>query len=330
MKAIVHEHVAGIEGLTYKSVTPPSPGDEDVLLKVKVGGLNRRDVSVIENKHDPDSGPFIPGSDASGIIEETGEQVTNVTKGEEVVVYPGTGWDENSDAPPEGYQIVGFPEDGTFAEYIVVPAKNVMKKPSHLTLEESGVLSLAAITAFRVLFTRAQIKESDTILLPGIGSGVLTFALKFAKAAGARVIVTSRSEDKKKEALALGADRAVNTYDDWNEVLSDEKIDVVVESIGRQTFQKSIDAVRRGGTIVAFGATTEDTFEMDIRSFFYGQYNLLGSTMGSAEEWKEMLHFIEKYDIHPVVDKIFAAADCQSAFSYIKESKNLGKVGIEF
>ncbi|SIS65928.1 zinc-binding dehydrogenase [Salimicrobium salexigens] len=330
MKAIVHEHKQGISGLTYREMDVRTPGAEEVLLKVNVGGLNRRDVAVVENKHDPESGPFIPGSDASATIEETGADVKDFQNGEEVIIYPGLGWKEKSDAPPEGYEIVGFPKDGTFAEYIVMPAENVRKKPDHLTLDESGVLSLAALTAYRVMFTRGNISEEDTILLPGIGSGVLTYALKFAKAVGARVIVTSRSEDKMKEALDIGADRAVFTYDDWNEVLHDETIDVVVESIGGETFQKSIDAVRRGGTIVTFGATTKDTFELDIRSFFYGQYNLLGSTMGSMEEWVDMLQFIEKHDIHPVVDKMFSAENCQEAFTYIKESKNLGKIGIKF
>ncbi|WP_347860528.1 zinc-binding dehydrogenase [Salimicrobium sp. PL1-032A] len=330
MKAIVHEHQQGIAGLSYKEMDQPEIGADECLVQVGVGGLNRRDVAVIENKHDPKSGPFIPGSDAAGTIAKAGKHVTKVQEGEEVIIYPGLGWDENSDAPPLGYEIVGFPENGTFAEYIRIPAKNLVKKPAHLTSEEAGVLSFAALTAYRVLFTRAKIRKEDTILLPGIGSGVLTFALKFSKAIGARVIVTSRSEDKQKQALELGADKAINTYDDWSQELKDEQIDVVVESIGKQTFQKSIDAVRRGGTIVTFGATTEDTVELDIRSFFYGQYNLLGSTMGSMEEWKEMLAFIEKHDIHPVIDKVFNAEECEEAFSYLKSSRNLGKLGIRF
>ncbi|SDI99499.1 zinc-binding dehydrogenase [Salimicrobium halophilum] len=330
MKAIVHENKSGIPGLSYREMEKPEISSEECLLKVNVGGLNRRDVAVIENKHDPDSGPFIPGSDAFGVVAEAGEGVTSVSEGDEVVVYPGLGWDEKSDAPPKGYEIVGFPDDGTFAEHIKIPAKNLAKKPGHLTSEEAGVLSLAALTAYRVLFTRANIQKGDTILLPGIGSGVLTFALKFAKAIGARVIVTSRSEDKQKQALELGADKAIDTYEDWNAALAEETVDVVVESIGKQTFQKSIDIVRRGGTIVTFGATTEDIIELDIRSFFYGQYNLLGSTMGSMEEWKEMLQFVEEKDIRPVMDKIFDATDCQEAFAYIKESKNLGKLGLKF
>ncbi|MCP3030970.1 zinc-binding dehydrogenase [Halobacillus sp. A1] len=326
MKAVVHEEVEGLEGLTYREMDLPEVEPTTVRVKLKTAGLNRRDVAVT-SRHKPEQPPLILGSDGAGIVDEVGEHVQHVSKGDEVILNPGIGWKNNSDAPPSGFEIVGLPEHGTFAEYITLPAANIERKPAHLNWEEAGVLSLAALTAYRVLFTRAKIKSGDTVMLPGIGSGVLTFALKFAKAAGARVIVTSRSEDKLAKAKELGADVGVLTESDWNEELKEEQVDVLVESIGAATFDKSLAIIRKGGTIVTFGATTDDEVTIDIRKFFYGQFNLLGSTMGSAEEFKELLDFLEKHKIKPEVDRMFPLSDYKEAFEYLRDSKNFGKIG---
>ncbi|MCD5325089.1 MULTISPECIES: zinc-binding dehydrogenase [Pontibacillus] len=326
MRAIIHKEIEGLDGLHHEECDAPGVEKGKVKVQLKTAGLNRRDLAVT-NRHKVEQPPLILGSDGAGIIAEVGEGVTGWNVGDEVVINPGLGWKHNSDAPPQGFEILGLPDDGTFAEYIVLQEENIEKKPSHLTWEQAGVLPLAALTAYRVLFTRAKIKEGDTILLPGIGSGVLTFALKFAKAAGAKVIVTSRSEEKLETAKELGADLAIPTLSDWEEELAEEQVDVVVESIGQATFEKSLGVVRRGGTVVTFGATTEDKVEIDIRKFFYGQYNLLGSTMGSREEFQDMLSFITDHSITPEVDKMFALSDYQDAFAYIRDSKNFGKIG---
>jgi zinc-binding alcohol dehydrogenase/oxidoreductase len=325
MKAIVHEGKQGVQGLSLRDFQEPDVSRGMVKVKLKTAGLNRRDIMVL-TRHKEDQPPLIVGSDGAGTIVEVGEGVTNVAAGDEVIINPGLGWAQNSDAPPAGFEIVGLPDHGTFAEYISLPAENVEKKPAHLNWEEAGVLSLAALTAYRVLFTRAKVKEGDTVLIPGIGSGVGTFLLKFAKAAGARVIVTSRSEEKQKKARELGADFSISTNSDWNEELKDETVDVVIESIGRATFNKSLKVVRKGGTVATFGATTEDEIEIDIRHFFYGQLNLLGSTMGSTEEFREMLEFIQKHEITPVVDSVYKLDEYEEAFDRLKNSENLGKM----
>ncbi|WP_028782940.1 zinc-binding dehydrogenase [Thalassobacillus devorans] len=326
MKAIVHEGKEGLNGLSYRDIYELETTPGNVKVKLKAAGMNRRDIAVT-SRHKPDQPALVLGSDGAGVITEVGAGVTNVKTGDEVVINPGLGWKENSDAPPQGFEIMGFPDHGTFGEYVVVPGDHVEAKPAHLSWEEAGVLPLAALTAYRVIFTRGKVKKGDTVLLPGIGSGVLTFALKFAKALGARVIVTSRSEEKLEAAKKLGADRAINTQSDWNNELQDEQIDLVVESIGRATFNKSLGVVRKGGTIVTFGATTEDEVEIDIRKFFYGQYNLLGSTMGSAEEFKEMLEFITANDIKPELDRVFKLSQYKEAFEYLRDTKNFGKIG---
>ncbi|MCA0968985.1 zinc-binding dehydrogenase [Halobacillus litoralis] len=329
MKAIVHEGKDGFEGLSVQNVEEPSVSENEVKIKVKAAGMNRRDVAVVTKRHKGASEPLIPGSDASGIVVKTGEHVTRFAVGDEVIVNPGLGWKHNSDAPPEGFEIVGLPDHGTFAEYYTCTDEHVEKKPGHLSFEEAAVLPLAALTAYRALFTKGKLKEGQTVMLPGIGSGVLTCALLFAKAVGARVIVTSRSEEKLSKAKELGADVAVLTEHDWAEELKGETVDLLLESIGKATFEKSLGIIRKGGTIVTFGATTEDEVTFNIRQFFYGQYQLLGSTMGSAEELKEMLTFVEEHQIKPQLDRTFNLDDYQHAFQYIQQSENFGKIGFK-
>ncbi|GEL77117.1 zinc-binding dehydrogenase [Tenuibacillus multivorans] len=328
MKAIVHKEAEGFEGLTVENVAEPDVKPNTVKVKLKTAGMNRRDV-MITKRHQPDQGPLIPGSDGSGVIAEVGEGVTNCQVGDEVVINPALGWIENSDAPPEGFEILGLPDDGTFGEYIVVNQEQVEKKPKHLSWVEAGVLPLAALTAFRVIFTRGNIQKGDTVMLPGIGSGVLTFVLKYAKAVGARVIVTSRSQEKLEKAKLLGADVAIQTNSNWNEELKGETVDLLIESVGKATFNRSLNIIRKGGTIVTFGATTDDHVDIDMRHFFYGQFNLLGSTMGSAEEFRDMLDFIDKHDIKPEVDRTFKLDEYEEAFTYLRDTKNFGKIGFE-
>ncbi|WP_280769193.1 zinc-binding dehydrogenase [Salipaludibacillus daqingensis] len=327
MKAFVHKGTKGMVGTFYQDMDEQKPNKGEVSVKMKVAGLNHRDLFVLQ-KHDETDSALIIGSDGAGIVESIGKGVTRVAVGDEVVINPSLGWINQSDAPPENFQIVGLPGHGTFAEKVIISEKNLEKKPTHLTWEESGVFSLAALTAYRALFTRAKISSEDTVLLPGVGSGAVTFLLLFAKAAGARVIVTSRSEKKRQKALELGADIAIDSESDWNEALDGEKVDVVVETVGAATFQKSLDQLRKGGTMVTFGASAGDTVSLDLRSFFYGQYNLLGTTMGSQEEYQKMLSFISKHEIKPVIDTTFPLKDTKQALERLADAKQLGKIAL--
>lgn len=326
MKALVHEGKTGISGLSYRDFKEIVPKRGEVRVKLKVAGLNHRDLFTLV-RHQPDEPPLIIGSDGAGIVESVGEGVSNVKVGDEVVLNPGLGWEKNSDAAPPGFEIIGHPDHGTFAEYIVVPAENAIPKPKNLTWEEAGVFSLAALTGYRALFTKGKVQPGMTVLIPGIGSGVATFLLQFAKAAGATVYVTSRSKEKCEKALELGADKAFDSNDDWNNALGGEKVDLVIECVGAATFNKSLDQLRPGGTIVTFGASAGDVVEFNLRKFFYGQYTLCGSTMGSREEYMEMLTFIEKHNIHPVIDTIFELKDYEKAFARLEKGEQLGKIG---
>lgn len=327
MKALVHADKAGLEGLSFRDFNDLEPKAGEVRVKLKAMGLNHRDLFTL-NRHKPTDPPLIIGSDGAGVIDSVGEGVTNVKIGEEVIINPSLGWKENSDAPPKGFEIIGLPYHGTFAEYIIIPAENAVSKPAFLSWEEAGVLSLAALTAYRALFTRGKVQSGMKVLIPGIGSGVATFLLQFAKAAGAKVYVTSRSEEKREKALQLGADKAIDSnQDDWQSLLDGVKVDLAIESVGAATFNKTLDQLRLGGTMVTFGASAGDVVDFDLRKFFYGQYNLLGTTMGSSEEYMEMLQFIEKHQIKPVVDQMFSLSQFQQAFNIMEKAEQLGKIG---
>src|SRR5699024_2002775 len=146
------------------------------------------------------SPPIVLGSDGAGVVDQIGANVKNVEIGDEVIINPSLGWEKNSAVPPEGFEITGFPFNGTFAEYITIPQENAVAKPEHLNWEEAGVLALSAMTAYRAMFTRGQLKAGQIVLIPGAAGGAGTYLLQFAKAAGATVYVTSRSEEKRQEA----------------------------------------------------------------------------------------------------------------------------------
>ena len=323
MKAFIHE--AG--KLKIGEMKEPVAGRGEVVVAIKAAGLNRRDLYIPARRGDAQEAMTL-GSDGAGVVESVGQGVEDFKVGDEVIINPALRWFENSDAPPKGFDILGMPDNGTFAEKIVISAEQVEKKPGHLTWEEAAVLSLAALTGYRALFTKGGLKAGDTVFIPGAGSGVATYLISFAKNSGARVIVTSRSEEKRKQALALGADRALDTNGNWGEELKGETIDLVIDSVGRATFNRSLDILKKGGRIVVFGATTEDTIDLDLRAFFYGQYQLFGSTMGSREELRDMLKHIEEFGTKPVVDRVFDLDEAQQAFDYIEESNQFGKVAL--
>ncbi|SDQ65907.1 zinc-binding alcohol dehydrogenase/oxidoreductase [Virgibacillus subterraneus] len=323
MKAFVHEF-----GETkIKDMADPFADHGQVTVSIRTAGLNRRDISIPKRRGD-EAAALILGSDGAGIIESVGEGVTDFSIGDEVIINPSLQWYENSDAPPKGFDILGMPDNGTFTEKIVLPAEQVEAKPEHLTWEEAGVLALPALTGYRALFTKGGLKEGDTLFIPGAGSGVATYLIQFAKNVGAKVIVTSRSADKRQRAKELGADIVLDTNSDWTAELENETIDLVIESVGRATFNRSLEVLKKGGRIVAFGATTEDTIDLNLRKFFYGQYQLFGSTMGSRQELRAMLKHIERFKTHPVVDSTFSLDKANEAMNYLEQGKQFGNVAL--
>lgn len=326
MKALMHGDSVGIDGLRWGERTPQRVGIQDIKVKVKVAGLNHRDLFALAQAHEEQ--PIVIGSDAAGVVAETGAGVTKFKVGDEVMLYPGSGWRKNADAAPETFVILGSSERGAMAEEIVVSEEDAVLKPAHLSWEEAGVLSLAALTAYRALFTKGEVSQGKKVLIPGIGGGVANYLLQFAKAAGATVFVTSRSEEKLQSAIERGADKGILSDENWETALAGEKMDVVIESVGAATFDKSLHSLRKGGTIVIFGSSTGDTVIFNLRQFFYGQYTLKGSTMGSFEEYEAMLHFVAEHGLHPVVDDVYPIEDFKKAFQRLEYAEQTGKIAL--
>ncbi|HDR7963338.1 TPA: zinc-binding dehydrogenase [Bacillus wiedmannii] len=326
MKAIVHQYKKGVEGLEYKFSSETNPNAGEVKVKLKAAGLNHRDLFIINNRKEMDL-PLVIGSDGSGIVTEIGEGVSNNLLNSEVIINPSIGW-ENIAEVPDLPEVLGGPKNGTFAEYVIVPAENVVAKPSYLTWEESGVLSLSALTAYRALFTKGRLKCGEHVLIPGIGGGVATFAMLFAKAIGAKVSVTSRVESKRKFAETYGADFSFNSSGNWEESLRGEKVDLIIDSIGPATFLQYFDVLKPNGRIVNFGASSGDKIELPLRALFYNQIDIMGTSMGSREEFNEMIKFIEKYKIKPIIDKVYSLKEAIQALSRMEQSEQFGNIAL--
>ncbi|QTD43245.1 zinc-binding dehydrogenase [Sporosarcina sp. Te-1] len=321
MKAFMHADGQ----LCLGEMENPSPGSGEVVVALKAAGLNRRDLKIPVRRGN-ESQPLVLGSDGAGVIESVGANVTEWSIGDEVIINPSLRWFQKSAAPPDAFDILGMPDHGTFAEKIVISAEQLEKKPERLSWEESGVVALSVLTGYRALFTQGELKAGQTVFIPGAGSGVATFMIQLAKCAGAKVIVTSRSEAKRDSAMRIGADRAIDTNCDWVAELKEETVDLVVESVGRATFNRSLEVLKQGGRIVVFGATTEDTVDFDLRSFFYGQYQLFGTTMGSREELRAALTFMEQHNIRPIIDRSFRLEEAEDAFKRLEHNEQFGKI----
>ena len=331
MKAIVLREPGGPEKLLYEDAPDPVAGAGEVVVKLKAAALNHRDQWIRHGLYAGIKLPIILGSDGAGVVASVGAGVDAALVGKEVVINPSLDWGSDENAQSKAYRILGLPDDGTYAEYIKVPAANVIAKPAHVSFEEAAAIPLAALTAYRSVTTRAQVKAGETVLVTGIGGGVATFALQFAKALGAKVLVTSGSDEKIGKAKELGADGGVNYK---SETWSKELIalnggvgpDVVIDSAGGKTLEKAVEIVKPAGRIVFFGATTGLAHDLDLRRIFFKQLNLMGSTMGSDREFAAMLKLYTEHKLKPVVDQVFSLADTPAAHQHMEEGGQLGKI----
>ncbi|RIV20961.1 NAD(P)-dependent alcohol dehydrogenase [Alicyclobacillaceae bacterium I2511] len=336
MKALIHQGEKGLAGVRWAEVETPVPGPGEVRVQVVAMGLNHRDLRVLD-WHSPSQPAVVLGSDGAGVVDAVGPGVSEWFPGDEVVIDPSLNWLDGP-FPPENVAILGFPSNGTFAEYVVVPACQIAAKPSHLQWREAGVLPLAGLTAYRALFTRGQLQAGQTVLLPGIGGGVATILLRMAKAAGAKVAVCSRNVDKLALAKKLGADVTLHNDEDWALALrvaepvqvgnSAEKVNLIVDSVGPALWDKYWAVLKTGGTLVHFGSTTGNEAVLPLREFFFAHWNLLGTAMGSHAEFLAMLAFVEQHQIKPVIDRTFALSEAPRALSYLAEGVQFGKVAL--
>jgi NADPH:quinone reductase-like Zn-dependent oxidoreductase len=330
MRAARLHEIAGPENLRVEEVPQPRPGPGEISVRIACAALNRRDLYITQGLYPAITLPCTLGSDGAGTVAELGEGVDGPAPGRRVVIDPQLGWDEDPRILNRDGGIVGMPRDGTFAEYVIVPASNVYPAPSHLTDAEAAALPLAGLTAYRAAFTRGRLVPQDTVLITGIGGGVQTFVLLFAKHAGARTIVTSGSDEKLARAKALGADVAINykTSPAWHKEVRDASQGgptLIVDSAGGETLARALEIARIGARIVIYGGTTGNA---TIRPFpiFWKHLSLLGTTMGSPADFSGMLRLIDEARLRPAVDRVYPLEGILDAAHRMLDAQQFGKV----
>ncbi|MDR3696579.1 zinc-binding dehydrogenase [Mucilaginibacter sp.] len=327
MKAIVLE--AADKPLVLKEVDKPALAPGEVLVKIKAAALNRRDYWITVGKYAGIKYPSILGSDGAGIVAEAGSSAGEHWIGKEVIINPSHDWGDHPEYQGKEFKILGLPEEGTFAEYVKVRAEYLHLKPDHLDWEQAAALPLAGLTAFRALFTKGKAKKGDKVLISGAGSGTGTFALQWAIAAGCQVFVTSGSDEKIAKAKQLGAQAGVNyKAQAWAEQLQHLSggFDIIIDSALGEGFAKFLDISNSGCRIVFFGGTAGNVPELNGRKIFWKQLQILGTTMGTMEEFKAMADFANEHRIVPVIDEVFPMADAEKAVQKMAGSSQFGKI----
>lgn len=337
LKAIILNKTGEInflkDNLTIQEVKDLLPGKDEVLIKIHYAALNHRDLWITKGLYSGIKFPIILGSDCAGVIDKIGDEVAGFKKGDEVIINPGSNWGDNENFQSSKFNILGLPENGTLSQYITVPASKVYPKPEHLSLSESAAIPLAGLTAYRAVLVKANIKSGENVLITGIGGGVATFAFLFSKAMGANIFVTSGSNEKIKTAKQLGAFEGFNYQNEmWDEVLINilnNKIDAAIDGTGGDVISKIMNVVKPGGRIVNYGATKGNANNFDMRKLFWKQFVLYGTTMGSDKDFKDMISFINKYKIKPMIDNIYEFEDYINAFLRMNNSEQFGKIIIK-
>jgi NADPH:quinone reductase-like Zn-dependent oxidoreductase len=307
--------------LRYETVPDPEPAAGEVVVELRAAGINRRDLLVRTGTY-PFPLPLVPGSDGAGVRRDTGE---------EVVINCGLGWGDREDAPAPGFGVLGGPTDGTYAELVALPEENVYPKPPGLSWAEAAAFPLAGVTAYRALFSRGGLQAGETVLVLGAGSGVSSFAVQLAVQAGARVLVTSSSDEKIERARGLGAEGGINyaTTPDWPAAAQEVgPIDLVFDSVG-STWQQSLDAARAGGRVVVFGGTGGTEVSLQVRPFYFRQQTLLGTQLGSPRDFEQMLRMVADAAWRPVLDSVRPLAEAEAALARLEAGEHFGKLVLE-
>lgn len=312
----------------------PQAGPGEIVVQLKAAALNHRDVFVQKGLYPGMQLPVIPGSDGAGIVVEVGDGVNTKWLGREVVINPGLNWGDNMRFYSPQFRILGMPDNGTFAEYIGIGATYVYPKPAHLSFEEAAVIPLGGVTAWRSLMTRGRLQAGERVLITGIGGGVALLALQFAVASGAEVWVTSGSAEKLQRALTLGARGGVDYREaDWSKTLMAQTgggkagyFDLIIDSAGGPGFAKLLEVAASGGRIVIFGGTMGNLTDLLAPRIFFKQLDIMGSTMGTGEEFRAMLNFVEAHKLRPIIDSVYPLADAESALRRMDSGVQFGKI----
>jgi NADPH:quinone reductase-like Zn-dependent oxidoreductase len=322
MRAWVLEESPG--SYSWGEVPDPEVGADDVRVRPVASALNHMDLWVTRGMPRPHV-PHVPGCDVAGVVESVGSAVRHVAAGDEVVVNPAVApieavVEHGNDAPlGDGFAILGEHRWGGHGDLVVVPGRNVLPKPAGRSWEECAAYPLATLTAWRML-RRARVRAGESVLVVGIGGGVSTAALALAVRLGAVVYATSRDEAKQQRAIELGATGAFASDADWP-----VKVDVVIESVGPATWDRSVRALKPGGRLAVCGGTSGPKVELNLPRLFFKQIEIIGSTMGSYEEFAQVTGLVGQ-GLPVQVDEVFDLADYPKALERLEAGAQLGKI----
>jgi NADPH:quinone reductase-like Zn-dependent oxidoreductase len=339
MKALCFYEHGDSDVLTYDDVPRPKPGPGEVLVRVRATALNHLDIFVRRGWPGLDLDmPHWGGSDVAGEIAELGKGVTDWRKGQRVVVDPGitTRRDEfvrrGEPSVSPGYVILGEDVRGGHAEFVAVPARNLVAMPDEWDFTDAAAPLLVSLTAWRMLIHRAKLRAHESVLIVGAGGGVNSMAVQLAKLAGARVYALTSTQDKVEKARNLGADVVLNYCEEpqWSrsiyKLTGKRGVDVVVDNVGQATLPQSMRAAARGGRIVIVGNTSGPHAELDIRYIFGKQISLIGSTMGSHQDFRIVTDLLWSGQLRPVVDRVLDLSEGRRAFELLESGERFGKI----
>jgi NADPH:quinone reductase-like Zn-dependent oxidoreductase len=340
MKAALFHEFGGPDKVRVEEVPTPTPGAGEALVRVRACGLNHLDLWVLGGMPALKTPvPFWTGCDIAGEVAGLGAGVSGPAPGTRVAVNPSLScgaceWCvKGEDSLCVRYGILGEHVRGGLAEYVTVAAGNLLPLPDHVSFEEAAAFILVSMTAWRMLVTQAALRPAEDLLILGVGGGVSSAAVPIGKLCGARVFVTSSSDEKLRRAKALGADEGVNyTQADWGKVVREwtgkRGVDVVLDNVGAATWATSIRSLAGGGRLVTCGATSGPIGETDIRIVFWKQLRIIGSTMSSRKEFREVMGQLFAGRLKAIVDRTAPLADTAKALAALKKGEQFGKIVI--
>ena len=342
MKAVRLHGYGGVEQLFYEDAGEPKLTEaNEVIVKLKAAAINHIDIwNRIGATGIAMPMPHILGADGAGVVSAVGEKVESVKVGDPVCLYPPTGCGHcefcltDRDFMCFRLRVLGERLEGTYAQYVNLPAQNCFPIPADYSFEEAAAFPLVFITLWRMLITNAKLKPGETVLIIGIGGGVASSSLQLAKKIGARVIATSGSDEKLARAKSLGADHGINhrTQDIVAEVQAltgNRGVDVVVDCVGGEVWQKSLASLTHGGRLVTCGATAGSQPIDDIAAICSKELEIYGSTLGSREEFRLLISFLNAAKIRPIIDRVFPLKEAAAAQRYVEEARQFGKVVLQ-
>lgn len=329
MRALVLD---GNKQLSISVVEDPIPKSGEVHIDIRAAALNHRELWIVGGQYPGMKLPSTLGADGAGTVIGVGQNVDSALIGREVICYPALGWGDDEAAPSPAFRLFGMPENGFIAESICVPAENALPKPAHLSWAEAAALPVAGLTAWRALVRHALAGPDQRILITGIGGGVAQSALMFAKKLGASVFVTSSSDEKLAQAIAMGATGGVNyTHEGWEVELKKLSggIDAVIDGAPPASLSNYMRFLKTGAKIIIYGIAKNETATFSCSHLFLRHFSVIGTSMGSLQEFREMLSFIEQHKIRPLIYKRFPFDKAIDALKELSGPAHAGKIVVE-